>query len=65
MDRDRAGAYQQVMKRRRAQALEPLGLRAFPQQKQPLATINAAWLTINNRNAPTPSPVEMSESYTQ
>lgn len=60
-----ADAYQQVKKRMIAQAREPLGLIGFPQQKQRLATIMMTWLSIRNRNAPTPYPVAMSESYTQ
>lgn len=57
--------YQQMMKRTRAQAREPPGLRGLPQQKQRLTTIMRIWLAIRKRNAPTPNPVEMSESYTQ
>lgn len=46
--------YQQMRKRRRAQALEPPGLRDFPQQKQRLALMIRTWLIKRRRNAPAP-----------
>lgn len=46
--------YQQMRKRIMAQALEPPGLRDFPQQKQRLATIIRTWLTKRRTNAPAP-----------
>jgi len=46
--------YQQMRKRIMAQALEPPGLRDFPQQKQRLAAIIRTWLTKRRTNAPAP-----------
>lgn len=51
-----------MMKRITAQALEPPGLKGFPQQKHLLANIIRTWPARRNKNAPTPMPVEMSES---
>jgi len=45
---------QQMRKRIMAQALEPPGLRDFPQQKQRLAAIIRTWLTKRRTNAPAP-----------
>lgn len=50
------------MNKQIAHALEPLGLKAFPQHKQRLATAIRTWLAIRNRNDVTPKPVAMSES---
>jgi len=43
-----------MRKRIMAQALEPPGLRDFPQQKQRLAAIIRTWLTKRRTNAPAP-----------
>jgi hypothetical protein len=54
--------YQQVINKQMAHALAPLGLKAFPQHKQRLATTIRIWLASRNRKDPTPNPVAMSES---
>lgn len=46
--------YQQKMKRVVAQALDPPGLRPFPQHKQRLAAIRIIWLAKRQKNAPNP-----------
>lgn len=51
-----------MMNNMTAQALEPPGLKALPQQKQRLATIKIIWLSKRNKKAPAPKPVAMSES---
>jgi hypothetical protein len=60
-----SGAHQQKKKRRRAQERDPPGRIAVPQQKHLLAAMTSTWLSNRKNNAPTPNPVEMSESYTQ
>ena len=47
-------SYQQMRKSMMAQALEPPGLRAFPQQKQRLATMIMTWLVKRRTKAPAP-----------
>ena len=53
------------MKRVMEQALDPPGFRPFPQHKHRLAVITSIWLPIRQKNAPSPYPVAMSESYRQ
>uniref|UniRef100_M1B8H6 Uncharacterized protein n=1 Tax=Solanum tuberosum TaxID=4113 RepID=M1B8H6_SOLTU len=50
------------MNKRTAQPLEPPGLKGFPKQKQRLATIIRICPAMRNKKAPTPNPVEISES---
>lgn len=47
-------SYQQKMKSRTAQAREPVGFKAFPQQKHRLAIIIRTWLAKRRKNAPRP-----------